>query len=253
MHNFLEHHSHPLPEPIAHRGYSARFPENTMAAFSAAVDLGYRCLETDVHVTADGTLVAFHDSELDRVADSQGRIEDMSWSDLRRVKVGGSEPIPRFAELLATWPDMRFIIDPKEDSSVEPLHRALTQADCWDRVCVGSFSDRRLHWLREQAGPKLCTSAGPKEITFLRFASYGLPIPSVAANCVQAPLRRHGLSVLDKSFVSAAHSRGLPVQAWTINSRKTMEHLLDIGVDGIMTDEAELLKKVFMRRSLWRD
>ena len=253
MHVFLEHHSHPLPEPIAHRGYSARFPENTMAAFAAAVDLGYRCLETDVHVTDDDILVAFHDSVLDRVTDRQGRIEDMEWSELRKVLVGGSEPIPRFSELLATWPDMRFIIDPKEDSAVEPLYRALSQADCWNRVCVGSFSDKRLRWLREQAGSRLCTSAGPKEITFLRFASYGLPIPPVAANCVQAPLRRHGLTVLDRSFVSAAHARGLPVQAWTINSERTMDQLLDIGVDGIMTDEAELLKDVFLRRKLWRD
>ncbi len=238
---------------IAHRGYSARYPENTMAAFSAAVDLGYRILETDVHATADGMLVTFHDSVLDRLTDHTGRVADLSSHALRKVLVEGKEPIPLFSELLASWPELRFIIDPKEDNAVEPLYQVLKQTRSWDRVCIGSFSGKRLRWLREQAGLKLCTSAGPMEVALLRLASLGVPVPSIAADCVQVPLRRYGVRIVDRSFVSAAAARRLPVQVWTVNEGEVMNWLLDIGVDGIMSDEAELLKDVFMQRDLWHN
>ena len=253
MHSFLLHQSYPLPLPIAHRGYSANYPENTMAAFSAAVDLGYKCLETDVHATSDGKLVAFHDPDLRRVAFTEGRIDTLTWSELKRIRVQGKEPIPLFEEVLLTWPDLRFIIDPKEDSAVKPLYDILSTTDVWKRVCVGSFSDQRLAWFRQEAGPKLCTSMGPREVFRLRFNSWGIPLGSFDANCVQAPLRDKGIRILDRSFINKAHSYDFPVQAWTINDEETMGKLLDLGIDAIMTDEAEMMKKVFQQRGIWRD
>lgn len=250
-HPFLEHAWLPGPLPIAHRGYSARFPENTYEAYEAAYNLGYRYLETDVHATADGKLVAFHDDDLDRVTESTGRISALEWNEIRRIKVGGTAHIPLLQDLFLSWPDARFIIDPKEDSAVEPLFGVLKETDVWDRVCVGSFSDQRLDWLRNEAGPKLCTSMGPNELLRMRLASVGLPFQNIRAMCVQAPLRHRGLPVITRRFLNAVHKRGLSVQAWTINDRATMERLLDLGIDAIMSDESDLLKSVFMERGYW--
>ena len=253
LHPFLKHPNFPNPLPIAHRGFSAKFPENTMTAFQSAIELGYTYLETDVHSSSDGKLVAFHDTNLERVTDGKGTIESLSWSEIKKLKINGEEPIPLFEEILTTWTSACVIIDPKEDSAVKPLFETLSNLDCWDRVCVGSFSDQRLTWLRREAGSKLCTSMGPKEIRKLRFSSLGLPLKGFVANCVQAPLKHNGIPILDRFFIKQAHKDGLPVQAWTINDETTMNTLLDLNIDAIMTDEAEKLKEVFLQRNLWKD
>src|SRR5690606_8491342 len=100
---------------FAHRGNAAHCPENTMRAFESAVRLGYRYLETDVHVTRDGVLLAFHDHVLDRVTDRTGRIGALTWSEVRQARVGGLEPIPLLEDVLGTWPEVRVNIDPKHD------------------------------------------------------------------------------------------------------------------------------------------
>ena len=250
-HPFLRYPGHPLPAAIAHRGYSARHPENTMAAFAAAVELGYRIVETDVHATADNVLVVFHDSRLDRLTDMRGAISERSWPDLRRARVGGRERIPRLEELLTTWDTLRVNIDPKQDSAVGPLLEVLRDTDAWDRVCVGSSSSPRLRRIRAAAGDRLCTSMGTAEVVRLWLAGRCLPLGGFAADCAQVPPHRYGLPVIDRAFMAAAHARGLPVHAWTINEEAEMNRLLDLGVDGIMTDEAELLKRVFQSRDIW--
>lgn len=236
---------------IAHRGSAAAHPENSMAAFQDAVDLGYRYIETDVHATRDGILVAFHDDRLDRVTDRKGRIAELDWAEVSQAKVHGREPIPRLDELLAAWPDLRVNIDPKADAAVAPLIRALARPAILARVCVGSFSGRRLATLRAELGPDLCTSMAPGEVVRLRLASLGLPIASFAAAAAQVPVRQYGLPVVDMRFVDAAHALGLKVHVWTINDAETMARLLDLGVDGIMSDETALLKAVFTQRGLW--
>ncbi len=251
LHPFLRHPGYPLPAAIAHRGYSARHPENTMAAFAAAVALGYRIVETDVHATADNVLVVFHDSRLDRLTDRRGALSEMNWPELRRVRVGGRERIPRLQELLTAWDDLRVNIDPKQDSAVEPLLDVLRDTDAWDRVCVGSESSRRLRRIRAAAGDRLCTSMGTAEVVRLWLAGHTLPLGGFAANCVQVPPQRYGVPVIDRAFMAAAHARSLPVHVWTINEEADMNRLLDLGVDGIMTDEAELLKRVFRNREIW--
>ncbi len=251
LHPFLRHPGHPLPAAIAHRGYSARYPENTMAAFAAAVELGYRIVETDVHATADNVPVVFHDSRLDRLTDRRGALSEMNWPELRRVRVCGREPIPRLEELLTTWEWLRVNIDPKQDSAAGPLLDVLRDTGAWDRVCVGSSSSRRLRRIRAAAGDRLCTSMGTAEAVRLWLAGRGLPPGGFAADCVQVPTHRYGVPVIDRAFMAAAHARGLPVHAWTINGEAEMNRLLDLGVDGIMTDEAELLKRVFRSRDIW--
>ena len=241
---------HPGPLAFAHRGGGGDWPENTMPAFEHAVRLDYRYVETDVHVTSDGVLVAFHDESLDRVTDRTGLIRDQPWSEVQRALVDGREPIPRFEDILATWPQLRVNVDPKHDSAVDALIEALRRTASIDRVCIGAFSDRRLERVREALGPRLCTSLGPKGTAKLKAASFGAPLP-LAAPCAQVPVRAKGVTVTDERFVRGAHRRGLQVHVWTIDDPAEMHRLLDIGVDGIMTDRPEVLRDVLITRGTW--
>ena len=251
VHPFLDH---PLPLAIAHRGGSLDGVENTMASFAAAVDLGYRYLETDVRVTADGELVVFHDARVDRVVGRPGRVRELTWAELSTLRVGGREPVPRLDEMLKTWPDVRFIIDPKCDGAVEPLIRVLREHDVLDRVCVGSFSDERLRRMRDAFGPALCTSMGPGELVRLRAAAWRLlPVAAVprAARCVQMPVRHGPIVLAEPRCIGLAHDLGLQVHLWTINDPAAMRRLLDLGVDAIMTDDLVALRDVLRERGQW--
>lgn len=264
---------HPGPIPFAHRGGACEHPENTMLAFAHAVDLGYRYVETDVHTTADGVLVAFHDDVLDRVTDRTGAIADLPWAQVRSARVAG-EPIPLLEDLLGEWPDLRVNIDPKHDASVEPLVEALRRTASFDRVCVGAFSEARLRRVRALSGDRLCTAMSPSALAALRVASV---VPAVVArpvqatvsragrvvadrlgvagrargDCAQVPVRQGRVVVVDRRFVDAAHERGLPVHVWTVDDADEMVRLLDLGVDGIMTDRPATLKDVLVARGQW--
>ncbi len=251
VHPFLQA---PLPLAIAHRGGGVDGIENTVASFARAVDLGYCYLETDVRVTADGVLVAFHDATVDRVTGRQGRVSDLTWRELSALRVGGREPVPRLAEVLETFPDARVLIDPKCDAAIDPLIRALRSHDAVDRVCVGSFSDQRLGRMRAAFGSALCTSMGPGELLRLRLASWRLaPLSLVpdAPGCVQMPLWYGPIVFAEPRCIAYAHARGLQVHVWTINDRETMSRLLDLGVDGLITDEIEALRDLLRARGQW--
>lgn len=242
---------HPAPIPFAHRGGAGDWPENTMPAFAGAVELGYRYIETDVHVTADGVLVAFHDESLDRVTDRVGLIRELPWSEVRAARVDGREPIPLLEDLLGTWPDLRVNIDPKHDSAVESLASTIARTASLDRVCIGAFSDRRIATLRARLGAQLCTSGGPKAVAKLRAASLGAPLGDLGHACVQVPVRAKGALLVDDRFVRAAHRRGVAVHVWTIDEPDEMHALLDLGVDGIMTDRPATLRAVLESRGSW--
>jgi glycerophosphoryl diester phosphodiesterase len=239
------------PLAFAHRGGAGDWPENTMPAFEAAVALGYRHLETDVHLTADGELLAFHDDSLDRVTDRAGVIAELPWSEVRAARVDGREPIVRFEDLLGAWPDVCINVDPKHDRSVDALASAIERAGAVDRVAIGSFSDRRIARLRDRLGPRLCTSLGPRGVVRLRTASFGLPVGTFAAQCVQVPPSARGVALVDHRFVQRAHKLGLQVHVWTVDDPAEMTRLLDLGVDGVMTDRPTVLKQVLTDRGQW--
>jgi glycerophosphoryl diester phosphodiesterase len=241
----------PGPIAFAHRGGALENPENTTKAFEHAVSLGYRYIETDVQLTADGVLIVFHDDTLDRVTDRLGRIAEMTWAEVSRARVAGTEPIPRFDDLLGAWPDLRVNVEPKREASVEPLANAISRAGAVDRVCVGSFNDARVTRMRRLLGPRLCTSAGIAEIIRIKAASYGLPVGNVATACVQVSVTYKGLPVVDARFVRAAHRLALPVHIWTIDGPAQMRRLLELGVDGIMTDRPTVLRRVLEDRGEW--
>ncbi|MEU8793973.1 glycerophosphodiester phosphodiesterase [Streptomyces sp. NPDC048643] len=248
-HPYLDH---PGPIPFAHRGGSADGLENTLTQFRRAVDAGYRYIETDVHATADGRLVAFHDVTLDRVTDGAGRISDLPWEDVRHARVAGSEPVPLFEELLETFPEVRWNVDVKAEPALLPLLDLIGRTDAWDRVCVGSFSEARVVRAQHLAGPRLATSFGTRGVLNLRLRSWGVPAAvRRSAIAAQVPETQSGVPVVDRRFVSAAHARGLQVHVWTVNEPQRMHRLLDLGVDGIMTDHIDTLRKVLEDRGTW--
>lgn len=242
---------HPGPIAFAHRGGAIDAPENSLEAFGAAIDLGYRYLETDVHVTADGRLVAFHDAELDRVTDRRGAIASLTWDEVAAARIDGRGTIPLFEDLLMTWPDIRINVDPKDDRSVDPLIDVLRRHDAVDRVCVGAFSDRRIDRINDAFGALVCTGLGPRAVARLRLASTGVPVGPIAGDCAQVPVRYGRVSIVTERFVREAHDRGIAVHVWTIDDEDEMHRLLDLGVDGIMTDRPTVLRHVLEGRGVW--
>jgi glycerophosphoryl diester phosphodiesterase len=240
----------PSSVAIAHRGGNTEAPENTVAAFSAAVALGYTHLETDVHLTADGVLVAFHDPDLHRMTGVPGTIAERTWADVAAIDLGGGHRIPTLDEVLEAFPDRFFNIDPKADEAVEPLGDAIERHGAAGRVCIGSFSDDRVRRLHQRFGPALCTSPGPLGIARVLAAARGLGPRQVPYGCVQVPPTLGPLA-LTAPLIERIRRLGLHVHVWTINDEPTMHTLLDAGVDGIMTDDVRLLRDVLRSRRRW--
>jgi glycerophosphoryl diester phosphodiesterase len=236
----------PGPLAFAHRGGGAENPENTRRAFAHAVALGYRYLETDAHVTADGHVVAFHDDTLDRVTDRRGEIATLPWSAVSEARLDGEPPM-LLEDLLTAYPDVRVNVEPKHDAVVEPLAALINRLGAVDRVGVGSFHSRRVARMRALCGARLCTSIGPREILRMRYLPYG----RWTAGSAQVPERWGRMTIVDRRFVKACHRRALQVHVWTVDDADRMHHLLDLGVDGLMTDRPTLLKQVLQDRGQW--
>ncbi|WP_051549413.1 MULTISPECIES: glycerophosphodiester phosphodiesterase [unclassified Nocardioides] len=249
------------PGPVlafAHRG-GAYHPdveglENTLAAFQHAVELGYRNLETDVHVTRDGVLLAFHDSVLDRVTDRKGEIAALTLAEVREALVAGREAVPTLAELFDAFPTARFNIDLKSEGAVPVLADFIAAREAWDRVLVGSFSRRRTTRFRDLTGGRVATCATPAEIAAFRL----LPSARLAGwlagrrfQAFQVPHRRGPVTVVTPGFVRRAHAAGRHVHVWTIDDPDEMRTLLDRGVDGIFTDRTDILRDVLIERGRW--
>ena len=241
---------HPGPLAFAHRGGAAHKPENSWPAFTHAIGLGYRYLETDVQATADGTLIAFHDRTLDRVTDTTGRIAQMTYPEVSKARIGGTEPIPLLEELLTAWPEARFNIDVKDFPAIRPLADVLRRTAAWERVCIASFSARRLRTFRQVLDRKVCTALSPFAVAAVRAGADGARraarFAASGAACAQVPVR-----VATPRFIRHAHALGLQVHVWTVDSPTVMRRLLDIGVDGIMTDDTVALREVLAERSQW--
>lgn len=245
-HPYLEPHRFEKFIPFAHRGGSTSLPENSLSAFKAAADLGFRYLETDVQITSDGHLVAFHDNNLFRTCGVDAEISSMTRGELSQVRIGGIEEIPLLADLFEELPDAFFNIDAKSDECVDPLINFLRGSGSLARVCVGSFSHRRLERVRAACGEEVCTSASPKEV-----AVWMIGVTPSGPSCLQIPIEQSSLRIATRKRVSRARDQGLPVHIWTVDDPRTMQELIDDGVDGIMTDEATVLKRVAEQNLLW--
>jgi glycerophosphoryl diester phosphodiesterase len=238
----------PAPLAFAHRGGAAQGDENTTDAFARAVAAGYRYIETDVHASADGVAVTFHDETLARMAGRPERIRDLPWAELAPLG------IPRLDEVLAAWPQVRFNIDVKHDTGVDPTIEVVRRTGALERVLLTSFSDTRTARMRAALGPDLATSPGTAGVARLWTASRsGRGARRLAARyaAAQVPVRQGPVRVVDVRFVRYAHRVGLQVHVWTIDAPDQMNELLDLGVDGIMTDRIDVLRDVYTQRGCW--
>ena len=233
---------------FAHRGGALEAPENTMRAFEYAIGLGYRYLETDAYATRDGVLISFHDDKLDRVSDAKGKIEELTWNEISRARIGGSEPVPLLEDLLTRWPDARINIDPKHDAAVALLIALIKRLGVEDRVCVGSFSGNRIRQVQDAFDGRVCTSLGPAGV--LRLKS-GLGFGRFREGCAQVPTKANNVTLVTRRFVERAERAGMQVHVWTVDEEAEMRRLLDLGVHGLMTDRPAALKKVLVERGLW--
>lgn len=246
----------PVPLAIAHRGFSPDGRENTLPAFRAALDLGYQYLETDLNTTADGVTLVFHDATLDRVTDQSGAIAELPYAVVSRARIGGREPVPTLRELFQALPGANFNIDVKDARSAANLAALIEEFGLHDRVCVASFSDmRRREVLRRLSRPVACSPGKKLLVAYFALQAWA-PAPVMralmrAADVLQIPTRHKNLELVTRRSVARAHRAGLKVHVWTINEPAEMHRLLDLGVDGIMTDRADVLAGVMRERGYW--
>ena len=263
---------------LAHRGGSTYPPnvgrENTLHAFGEAIALGYTHVETDVHATSDGVLLAFHDDRLDRVADRTGMIGDLTHAEVAAARIGGTDAIPTLDEVFETLPDTYFNIDIKAPASIRPLVEVINRHRAQQRVNIASFSDRSLREFRRLAGTQVSTSVGPLGIRWTRLlpsvarllaapgnalqVPHWHPLPSSARLLPAAVLRAFGddirgddFRLVTRALVEAAHAAGKHVHVWTIDDPDEMRELIDRGVDGLVSDRIDVLKDVLVERGLW--
>ena len=252
----------PHPRAYAHRGWhldELAGLENTMAAFSRAVDEGFGYLELDVHATADGVAVVHHDRVLDRTTDARGPLAARTAAQLDRVRVVGAhrrEPLPHLADVLAALPQTRVTVELKSAAAIRPVLDVLARLDAWHRVCLAGYHEPSLQAARRLAraeGAPLFTSMGHTSVVGLRVRGWtsrpGARLgPPVRGDLAQLPHRFAGVTVVDADVLRVAHGSGREVHVWTVDDPAVMAGLLDAGADGILTDRPDLLRDLLRAR-----
>ena len=251
----------PRPRAFAHRGWhigELSGLENSLSAFRRAVDEGYTHLETDVHATADGVLVVHHDATLRRVAGHPGVLGSMVWSDVAGVLLRGREPLPRLEEVLEALPGVRFNVDLKSAATLAPMVRLLERDDVAERVAVASMEEDRLQAVRARFGDRVVTGVAARSALGLRTRSAAGPLGGalrrvlpIHGDLAQLPVWVGALPMVDAAMVRATRRLGIELHVWTVDRPSEMHRLLDLGVDGIMTDRPDVLRDVLTARGEW--
>jgi glycerophosphoryl diester phosphodiesterase len=240
---------------LAHRGFAPGGGENTVAAFQRAADLGFRYLEIDVRASRDGVVMVFHDEQLDRVTDAHGPLVHRTASELAALSVGGHGGVPTLESVLLRWPDLRLNIDVKSDDCVRPFAELVNRLAVHERVLVASFSDRRRRAVLRLLDRPTASSAGMVVNALLKIlAPVGLAATvarRAGVQALQVPEEYRGFRVVTDRFVRACHAAGLQVHVWTVNDQGDMDRLLDLGVDGLVSDAADVLANRLAARDAW--
>jgi glycerophosphoryl diester phosphodiesterase len=216
----------------------------------------------DVRASADGVAMVHHDPTLDRTTDGHGALSRLSAAEIGSARVAGLEPVSRLETVLSTLPTTRFTIELKADAVVLPTLAVLERLDAWDRVCLGAFYEARLRRARAAGGDRLLTSMGQSAAIGLRGRAWlkavpgptgvvGPLLPRVAGGLAQLPRALGTLRVVDRELLREAHRRDIEVHVWTVNDEAEMRQLLDLGVDGLLSDRPDVLRDVLRSRGEW--
>lgn len=249
---------------IAHRGGKGLAPENTIAAFTHALELGVDVLEMDLRQSSDGALIILHDRKVDRTTNGHGRADSLSLAQLRALDAGYnfspdgvSYPqrsqgvtIPTLDEVFTAFPAMRFLIEIKDNSDTLALTfcQTIKHFQLENQVIVASFRDGPLAAFR-RACPTVATSASSSAaLTFtllhwLRLDAAYHP----THQAFQLPQRLGKLDLVDQRYVKRAHAHNTQLHVWTINDPEAMQQFIDIGVDGLITDYPDRLLQILQR------
>lgn len=242
------------PIAIAHRGGAALGPENTLVAFDRATRLGFDHLETDVRVTRDGVAIAFHDASLLRVTGVDRLVAATPWSQLSDVRVLGTDsPIERIEDVLAAFPDSCFAIDVKTGSVAAPLADAIVRTGSAGRVCVAGGWDGWLEDVRRRVRTPICSALGWRALAALVAAAEARRQPRRIGpgQFVHLPRSLGRITVVRQPVVDLSHELGLRVIAWTVDDAASINRLLDLGVDGIITDRPDVLRDALIACGAW--
>ena len=237
--------------PIAHRGASLLASENSFESFRKAFDLGYRVIETDIHSSKDGTAYIFHDITLERLTGENLKISDLKDVDIDSLKINNSSVIPRLSKVFEEFPEGLFNLDAKTWKSTTPIVDTIQNMGCRSRVCIGSFNDRRVHAIIKELGLETCHSMGTSNvIKFYLGAHLGIE-QHFTSQCIQLPIKMFGISLTTWKVLRYARKLGIKIHFWTINNPVIMQQLLELNVDGIMTDDCVLLKEIMKEQNKW--
>jgi glycerophosphoryl diester phosphodiesterase len=231
---------------IAHRGLALDAPENTLLAFGRALSAGATHLETDIHASADGVAVISHDPDLSRVASRSVEVGQLTMRELRRIDLGHGQSFCSLADALDGFPEARFNIDVKDARAAASAVIAIRESRAIGRVLITSFSKKRRSAVADEL-PGVATSPSvPEFAPALIAAKLGsAPLLRHALDgfaAVQVPERRGPVRIVTESTVRRIHAAGAEVHVWTVNEASDMTRLLDLGVDGIVTDRCDVLR-----------
>lgn len=252
------------PLVIAHQGGELLAPSNTMASFTKAANMGVDVLETDIHITKDGQLVAIHDPTIERTTNGSGAVANMTLAEIQKLDAGyhfkdlqgnynfrgKGVYIPTVEEMFQTFDHMKIEIEIKDDNPperldeiAEKLWKLIKEYQMEDKVLIASFDQDMMNTFEKYANGRVATTAGRAEVksfvVFHKFFLRNLYVPKVDA--FQIPTKDSGFDLTDQKLIDGAHRLGMQIHYWTIDDPKVMEELIDAGADGILTNRPDLL------------
>ena len=230
---------------LSHRGNSKKFIENSFEAFNSVIQMGYKYIETDLRMTLDREVIAFHDPDLKRLFNLDLQVKDLTFNEIANLFKEKDCTLLTLEDSLKKFPEIHFNIDLKAKEVIQDSIKVVADLNAFDRVCFASFhSSRTRKVLRHNQNA--IVSMGMKDVALFKFFKFH----NKKIKIIQIPLKWKVIKVLTRNLIQKADKSKLLVHVWTINDRKTINNLIDLGVNGIVTDEPELLMDIMKERNL---